>query len=98
MRENGSASFRVVNYVTGQEYRGSDNRRQHAPVMRHDIFTANEAEACEQKYRAQPVESGIEGGQVGEGHRSRSSRRMPARISALTFFGSIPSPVVSNTP
>ena len=54
--------------------------------------------AGSQEDRAQPVEAGVDGGQIGETHRSRSSCRTAARMRGWTLVHSTPSPPVSNTP
>src|SRR5208282_5645820 len=85
----------VVSQVTRQEKNRGHERRYHAIAVCNFILSANKNEAGGQENRAQAVERGVDGGQIVDAHRSRSSWRTVATMRGRTLVHSMPSPPVS---
>jgi hypothetical protein len=56
----------VIGQVAGEEQHRSDKGQQHAETVGGHVLAANESEPHDQKYRAQAVEAGVDGGKDGE--------------------------------
>jgi len=76
------ACFGVINEITDQEQCGRDYGREHALLVRGNIFAPDENKAGGEKNCAQAIEAGVDRRQVMKGHRSLSKRLAASRISA----------------
>jgi len=77
---------------------GSDVACEHDNDCDGYLAAANQQVAAHQEHGGERVQRGIDGRQVGRAHCSRSSWLTAARICVCAVRGSMPSPVVSNTP
>lgn len=69
--ETHRSDLNVVDDVTNQEQRRSDERRQHQNPVKGDMPQSNRDVSCPQKKSAERVERGVNGGKIADRYHSR---------------------------
>ena len=78
---------KVIREIANQENGRGGEGGKHAAVMSGDILAPDEHKAGRQKNRAQAVERGVDGGEIGYGHadvRSRSAAAVISRVADIS--------------
>ena len=59
---------KMIGEIAREKDRGGDERRDHAVAMSSFVLPADEVVTECQKGRAQSIQAGVDGGEIGKGH------------------------------